>query len=331
MVVRRHPPEETLIYKSDDRNLSLLTEFSAALERYRSSLFCLDGDLPRRSMRPLIHERGVVMSSIASQRSLFAQLRLWPAVLAAIAFVAAAAPALGQVYGVTIDGGDAIFLAGRTDVVIPPAADPWTGPGTHLIRHGGPTPEEVQESVPPSIPVAGSDVIRVLDPVIGGVNFFNGFGPPYFGPGGNGLGGSSLSALDGISGYIGPQGPLAGVFLDDSIPSSGPAPSTLDFSLGGMGIDFTSLSPALRQVFYIGDGVDSMGDFQTFIAPAGATRLFLAIPDGFGFVGAPGAYDDNDGAYRVRIGVNTIPDVPEPASLAFILVGCVLAAAARRR
>lgn len=243
-------------------------------------------------------------------------------------------PAQATIYGVAIDGGDAIFLAGRTDVVIPPAADPWPGPGTHLIRHPGPTPEEVMESVPPFIPVAGGDVIRALDPAIGGVNFFNGLGPPYFGPSGNGVGGSNLTALDGISGYLGPQGPLAGVFLDDSIPSAGPAPATLDFSLGGLGTNFTTLSPALRQVFYIGDGVDSMGDFQTFMAPAGATRLFLAIPDGFGFVGAPGAYDDNDGGYRVRIGVNEIPDVPEPGSLLLLFVGCGIASASiagRRR
>jgi hypothetical protein len=229
--------------------------------------------------------------------------------------VLVAAPySLAVVHSVTVDGGDAIFLAGRTDLVIPPAASPWTGPGDYLIRHGGPTPEEILETLPPSIQVAAGDVIRALDPAVGGVNFFNGFGPPFFGPGGNGVAGSSLSALGGISGYIGPQGPLAGVFLDDSIPSSGPAPATLNFSPAGLGIDFPSLSPALRQVFYIGDGVDSGGDFQTFIAPAGATRLMLAIPDGFGFVGGPGAYDDNDGSYRVRIGVNEVPNVPESAS-----------------
>ena len=126
------------------------------------------------------------------------------------------------IYDVTIDGSDAIFLAGRTDVVIPPASDPWTT-GTHLIRHGGPTPEEIQETLPPFVSVSGGDIIRAADPALGGVNFFNGFGPPFFGPSGNGLSGSDLAALDGISGYIGPQGPLAGVFLDNSIPSSGPA------------------------------------------------------------------------------------------------------------
>jgi hypothetical protein len=203
----------------------------------------------------------------------------------------------GPVSTVTIKGSDAIFLAGRTDLVIPPASDPWPG---GLLRHGFPTPEEIQETLPPFIPVSGGDVIRAADPAVGGVSFYNGFGGIVFGPSGDGLSGSNLSSFGGISGYIGPRGPLSGVFLDDSIPAGGP-PSTLDFSPSRLGIDFLTLSPALGQVFYIGDGITGGGDFQEFIAPAGATRLFLGIPDGFGFTGAPGSYDDNDGFYQIRI------------------------------
>lgn len=238
-------------------------------------------------------------------------------VFASLSLFSSASIAL--IIGVTVDGSDAIFLAGRTDVVIPPASDPWTT-GTHLIRHGGPTPEEIQETLPPSIAVSGGDIVRVADPAVGGVSFYNGFGAPFFGPGGNGLDGSNLAGLDGISGYLGPQGPLAGVFLDSSIPSSGPTPATLDFTPGGLGINFLTLSPGLGQVFYIGDGLTSASVYQQFFAPSGATRLFLGIPDGFGFVGLPGAYDDNDGSYRVRIGVNEIPSaVPEPSTM--ILLG----------
>lgn len=238
--------------------------------------------------------------------------RILLASLAAAGAFGASAPAGAVIHDITIDGSDAIFLAGRSDLVIPPANVGWPG---GMIRHGGPTPEEIQETVPPSISVVAGDVIRAANPAVGGVSFFNGFGAPLYGPGGNGLSGSSLSSFGGVSGYLGPQGPLTGVFLDNNVPL-GPAPATLDFTPGGLGIDFLSLSPALGQVFYIGDGVTGGNVIQTFIAPAGATRLFLGIPDGFGFVGAPGAYDDNDGAYRIRIGVNEIPTIPEPGTLA---------------
>lgn len=233
----------------------------------------------------------------------------------------------------TVLGTDAIFLAGRTDITIPDPSLPWGGPAG-LTRHGGPTPEEAKETRPPMISVAGADVIRLLDPAVGGVNFFNGSAGGLFGPSGNGAAGSSLTSLGAISGYKGPQGPLTGVFLDAGIPSTGLPPATLDFTPGGIGIDFATLSPLLNQIFYIGDGVTAGGDFQTFIAPTGATRLFLGIPDGFGFGGAPGAYDDNDGSYEVVLGINQIPttgQVPEPSSMALALGLIVMGSFGRRR
>ena len=233
-------------------------------------------------------------------------------------------PLSAALYSLSIAGSDAIFLAGRTDLTIPPASDPWTGPGDYLVRHGGPTPEEIQETIPPFIPVNALDVIKVADPAVGGISFFNGFGAPIYGPSGNGLAGSSLTPLGGISGYLGPQGALAGVFLDDSEPTSG-APATLDFTPGGLGLDFPSLSPLLGQVFYIGDGVTAGNQPQQFVAPSGATRLFLGIPDGFGFNGPPGAYDDNDGAYRIRIGVNEDPQGVPEGGASVVLLGLSLA------
>jgi hypothetical protein len=98
-----------------------------------------------------------------------------------------------------------------------------------------------------------------------------------------------------------------------------------------MGIDFASLTPLLGQIFYIGDGKTGGGTFQEFIAPVGATRLFLGIPDGFGFGGAPGAYDDNDGSYQIRIGVNQVPAIPEPQTYALMLAGLLMLRAVTRR
>jgi hypothetical protein len=230
------------------------------------------------------------------------------------------------VFTVTVQGTDVIFLAGRTDVVIPPANLPWGPGGTFPTRHPGPTPEEVLETFPTFVPVTGGTVVQLGSPATGGVNFFNGFGPPFFGPDGNGLSGSNLSGLGGISGYMGPQGSIVGVFLNDNVPSSGPAPATLDFTPGGLGTNFLTLSPQLGQVFFIGDGMTSGGVFQQFVAPAGATRLFFGIPDGFGFVGVPGAYDDNDGSFRLRV----VTNIPEPGTLTLLAV-VGLAAVARIR
>lgn len=230
----------------------------------------------------------------------------------------------------TLAGSDAIWLAGRTDLVIPPASDPWPA---GLLRHGGPTPEEIQETMPPGFGVTAGDVIRVLDPATGGISFFNGFGGVVYGPEGNGIpGSSSIGAFGGISGYLGTQGALVGVFLTDAIPSSG-APTTLDFSLTGLGTEFLTLSPEIGQVFYIGNGVTAGNVFQEFIAPAGATRVFLGITDGFNFNGPAGAFDDNDGAYRIRLGINEIPTtaVPEPATLTLMGLGMSAAGYARKR
>jgi hypothetical protein len=84
-------------------------------------------------------------------------------------------------------------------------------------------------------------------------------------------------------------------------------------------------------VFYIGDGLTSGGVLQEFVAPAGATRLFFGIPDGFNFGGAPGAYDDNDGFYRISVGINAIPVIPEPQTYALLLAGLGLLGFAMRR
>jgi Ca2+-binding RTX toxin-like protein len=67
------------------------------------------------------------------------------------------------------------------------------------------------------------------------------------------------------------------------------------------GTSFSSLSPQLGQVFFIGDGLtgNGTGSRQSFIAPLGATRLYLGIPDGEFLRGVPGQYQDNGGSFAV--------------------------------
>lgn len=118
----------------------------------------------------------------------------------------------------------------------------------------------------------------------------------------------SRGAENGISSFNMPLNSLLGVFLDASQPDSFTAPESLNFSTGSS-LTFTSLSPSLRQIFFIGDGLTGTGtgSVQQFIAPVGATRLFLGIPDGTGWY-------NNSGSFNV-----TVTAIPEPSTAAAIV------------
>lgn len=84
----------------------------------------------------------------------------------------------------------------------------------------------------------------------------------------------------GMSQITAPLNALVGVFLDDNTPDDdGPIPPALDFSTQGER-DYTSISPKLRQPFYIGSGQTSDGVQQSVIVPKGATRFYLGTMDG---------------------------------------------------
>jgi len=103
---------------------------------------------------------------------------------------------------------------------------------------------------------------------------------------------STLNAYsqNGIADVTAPINALVGVFLDDSQPNLSSTPQGLDFStdasrdfdtIGGTesGGTVQNQSLKLKQIFFIGDGMNSKGVKQSFIAPKGATRLFLATWD----------------------------------------------------
>jgi hypothetical protein len=101
---------------------------------------------------------------------------------------------------------------------------------------------------------------------------------------------SGISSADG-SGY------LVGVFLTDAEPA-GPPPPSLDFT-GNR--DFASLSPALAQTFFIGDGRSASGRPHRFRVPTGATRLYFGFGDAWSFRGPAGFYADNSGSLKVAV------------------------------
>lgn len=137
---------------------------------------------------------------------------------------------------------------------------------------------------------------------------------PFLPPdGGNCLGNGStdIAASGGISGYTdNVQMPLVGVFLTDAEPVD-PAPAGANW---GTEHNRLSYSPPLRQVFFIGDGVTGTTP-QTFVAPAGATRLFIGYADGAAFLGPPSFYGDNGGGATIDVEVSNGLDFGDaPAS-----------------
>jgi PEP-CTERM motif len=130
--------------------------------------------------------------------------------------------------------------------------------------------------------------------------------------------GHFVGAENGIANVVAPIDSLIGVFLGPAQPDSTAAPGGLDFSTPALR-DFATLSPALKQPFFIGDG--RRNDFTTlqyFVVPAGATRLFLGTMDGYDWINNVGSLD-----------VEVTASVPEPTTL--VLVGAGLLGAVRRR
>lgn len=207
---------------------------------------------------------------------------------------------------VVIDGRANIYGAGK---LAPPAP---AGGGAGVL--------------PPAVsfPASPNTIIQITD-ATGSV----GTGPnPLNGPDGANLAGFStiISSFEGISGitHTGPKAMfLVGVFLDTSVPSD-PAPPILDVTNDS----FLTVNPLLGQTFFIGDGLTGTGSGtqQQFIAPNGATRLFLGLADGSFFQGAPGFYDDNFGSYTVTVdvsGAGLVPSLTGGWLLVLVLSMCV--------
>ena len=122
---------------------------------------------------------------------------------------------------------------------------------------------------------------------------------------------------NGMATISGPKVALLGVFLDDNVPSGFSPPPGLDFSTATER-DFLTLQPALRQPFFIGDGLTSGGVTQQFVAPAGAMRLFLGILDNCCY--------DNSGSFSVMV-TSASPSFPYCATAtATLLNGFVVGA-----
>lgn len=101
------------------------------------------------------------------------------------------------------------------------------------------------------------------------------------------------NSANGMSNTRAPIGAVMAVFLTDSAPTTGSVPNTLDFGTAASR-DYTSISPKVKQVFYIGDGKRSTGETQSIVIPPGATRMFIGMMDAW-------QWNDNSGNFKTKL------------------------------
>ncbi len=190
-------------------------------------------------------------------------------------------------------------------VSVPGTANPYLADPANVHGSNG---SVLDGTAPPFIGVVGVSYITFNNTE----GFSHTGGTPSTGPDGFGTS-TANTALHGISGWNYLLDSLLGVFLDPT--NVGAAPAALPVVS-----NFTVISPLRGQVFFIGDGLTGTGSgtLQRFNVPVGATRLYFASRDAFGWF-------NNTGIVTVNATLVSAA-VPEPSS--FCLMGLCMAAMA---
>ena len=206
-------------------------------------------------------------------------------------------------------------------VTVPGTSDPWlAGMPDGSTASGGDTAPAHSPALVSGLAL-GSGGFLTFTNAIGGVSNAGGCSlvTPFAGCApidGTGFFNHAAGAQNGISDVRSPVNALLGVFLGNSQPSLTAAPGTLNFQT--LGLDFLTLAPQLKQVFFIGNGATASNVVQEFDIPTGASRLFLGTMDGFGWF-------NNSGAINVEVNQFTRQaTVPEPGTVVLLAGGLVV-------
>ncbi|HEX8913407.1 MAG TPA: pilus assembly protein TadG-related protein [Humisphaera sp.] len=189
-----------------------------------------------------------------------------------------------RAFGLTGSDVTAVAIAARGNVVttsVNARACPWLAgmpDGSTVAGYGGNnTPCTAPENSPGQLAglslVAGTSLM--FRQTSGQTSYQD---ASTYGPDGNTSWIVRQNPVNGINATQAPLNALVGIFLDDRAPNTYAMAAEPDFSTAASR-NFSSLSPPLKQVFFIGDGLDDSGNLQQFVVPAGATRLYLGIMD----------------------------------------------------
>lgn len=154
------------------------------------------------------------------------------------------------------------------------------------------TPARFNDSAPDESPVLVElpllEATAVSFRASGGVDH-GPFHPSHFDmPNGSAFTDHSGGAEHGIANIFAPINALVGVFLDDERPDQSRPPKALNLRRAGRNL--VTVSPQLKQVFFIGDGSTKPGVTRRFLVPNGATRLFLGTMDGYSWWNNRGSF-----------------------------------------
>ena len=200
----------------------------------------------------------------------------------------------GEIRG-QVRGEGSFDPAGPVRVTIPGTSNPWLAgmPDGSTASSGDVAPDQSPVFVE-DLDLNG--VATLLFAASGAVNNVPSLPSPNATSDGGSLTPHFSRAQNGIGDVTAPVNGLIGLFLTDEQPDATPAPTeSLNFnpSTGNVdnGINYDSITPLLKQPFFIGDGFTEDGSRQEVVVPTGATRLFLGSMDGFGWFNNSGEMD----------------------------------------
>ena len=166
--------------------------------------------------------------------------------------------------------------AEAASVTVPGTANPW------LAGMPNGTPALFGDAAPAQSPVLVTELPivpgRVLNFRATGLVHIDPTLPNREPPDGGSVTHHNALAENGVGDTHAPFNSLLGVFLGPDQPNLTAPPPATDFtSLASR--DYLTLSPQLKQTFFIGDGLTRSGAVQSIVVPEGATRLFLGTMD----------------------------------------------------